>query len=71
MKKRYWLWTVLVGDPFKTTNYIDDDGKTPRGHVIYASFKRLNKVKHENEFVDIDTTSPIEMKEGIKHDKNN
>lgn len=55
-KKRYWLWTLCdnVGNPYKTSYYMDDKGIRPNHMDSVEDFFHgsIRPVKHENEFID-------------------
>lgn len=56
-KKRYWLWSTknkgfCSGDWIKQLKYYDDNGYTTTGHLSEI-WDKLEKIKHENEFIDV------------------
>lgn len=56
-KKRYWIWSFKFKNPEspwrKYDNYLDDNGVETNGLIDMDNFDELEKIKHENEFIDI------------------
>lgn len=52
-KKRYWLWDIETSDCtiYKSTYYLDDDGRMCNGIFGYCKDELLKK--HENEYIDV------------------
>ncbi len=53
-KKRYWLWNIK-GNIFwyKGNNFIDDNGRTTDGELYGDNWYIKEKIKCENDYIDI------------------
>ena len=55
-KKRYWLWSMkLYGSEYitKCDTYLDDNGLRTDGAQVATNWHEREKIKHENEFIDV------------------
>jgi len=54
-KRKYWLWSIENYDGIWIKNYLylDDCGMDTKGNRQYSRWEKLEKIKHENEFVEV------------------
>jgi hypothetical protein len=53
-KKRFWIWSVNDSFWSKDLAYVDDKGIDTDGNTYYSAWDKLEKIKHENEYIDIE-----------------
>jgi len=52
--KRFWQWKLCIDDMwFRCSAYYDDAGRTTKGEC-YRDWGRMEKVKFEDDFVDVE-----------------
>lgn len=54
-KKRYWIWSTNRHNQvwIKDLVYMDETGRDSKGTKCYDDWFEKEKIKHENEFIDI------------------
>lgn len=57
VKKRYWLWSIKGSNGWQSWDfYMDENGVRTSGYEQFVAFKTLDKIKHENEFIDVEVS---------------
>ena len=57
--KRYWLWIIKSHYVYKTGQYVDADGRASNGEIYAGYWYKSEKIKSENEWVEIDDKGHI------------
>ena len=52
--KRYWQWRVMAPYWYRVDAYLDIEGKDTRGIVHHKDWMNTDRVKDENDFIDVE-----------------